>query len=95
MQSVFEQGFRVFDMGEGLTDEKRHWCNQQTTVRNHYMPITRRGAIAASGHRSWHNLRRRIKSDEKLHGWAKGMRGIVLRLSGKPVPPETPASHED
>ena len=25
MQTVFEAGYRVFDMGEGLTDEKRHW----------------------------------------------------------------------
>ena len=29
MQTMFDEGFRVFDMGEGLTDEKRHWCNVQ------------------------------------------------------------------
>src|SRR5690606_13668293 len=63
MQTVFEQGYRVFDMGEGLTDEKRHWCNRLTPVRHHYMPITRRGALVARAHSGWHNLRRRIKSD--------------------------------
>lgn len=83
MQSVFEQGFRVFDMGEGLTDEKRHWCNQQIAVRHHYMPITRRGALAAQAHRGWHQLRSRIKHDERLLGWAKTIRGTALRLTGK------------
>ena len=83
MQTVFEQGFRVFDMGEGLTDEKRHWCNQHIPVRHHYMPITRRGAIAAQGHRGFHILRARIKHDQRLLGWAKTLRGTVLKLTGK------------
>ena len=83
MQTMFEQGYRVFDMGEGLTDEKRHWCNQQIAVRHHYMPITRRGAVAAQAHRSFHMLRRRIKNDERLLGWAKAIRGRLLRLSRK------------
>src|SRR3569832_836100 len=26
MQTVFDAGTRVIDMGEGFTDEKRHWC---------------------------------------------------------------------
>ena len=84
MQSVFDQGYRVFDMGEGLTDEKRHWCNRQIPVRHHYMPITRRGALAAQLHRGWQRLRTRIKNDEKMFGWAKGLRGALLRLAGQP-----------
>jgi hypothetical protein len=72
-------------MGEGLTDEKRHWCNQQIPVRHHYMPITRRGAFAASAHQGWHTLRRRIKTDERLLMWAKTARGTMLKLIGKPV----------
>jgi len=83
MQTVFEQGFRVFDMGEGLTDEKRHWCNDLTPVRHHYVPITRRGALAAQAHRGWQGLRRRIKHDERLLGWAKGLRATWLKLSGR------------
>ncbi len=82
MQSVYGEGFRVFDMGEGLTDEKRHWCNQQIPVRHHYMPITRRGALAAQAHRSIQTLRRRIKSDERMLGWAKSFRGAMLKLRG-------------
>jgi CelD/BcsL family acetyltransferase involved in cellulose biosynthesis len=83
MQAIFDQGFRVFDMGEGLTDEKRHWCNQRIPVRHHYVPITRRGAIAAQAHRGWHTLRRRIKSDERMLGWAKTIRSQLMRLRGK------------
>ena len=86
MQTMFDEGYRVFDMGEGLTDEKRHWCNQQIAVRHHYMPITRRGAFAAQTHRGFHALRRRIKNDQRLLGWAKSVRGTLLRFrGGKPA----------
>lgn len=95
MQTVFDQGYRVFDMGEGLTDEKRHWCNQQIPVRHHYMPITRRGALAAQAHMGWHRLRTRIKNDEKMFAWAKGLRGTMLRLTGRGDETDKPASHED
>jgi CelD/BcsL family acetyltransferase involved in cellulose biosynthesis len=82
MQTMFDAGFRTFDMGEGLTDEKRHWCNDLIAVRHHYVPVTRRGAIAGSAHRHIHTLRRRIKNDERLLGWAKSLRGAVLRATG-------------
>jgi CelD/BcsL family acetyltransferase involved in cellulose biosynthesis len=95
MQTVFDEGFRVFDMGEGLTDEKRHWCNQQIAVRHHYMPITRRGSIAAQVHQGWHRLRSRIKNDEKMFAWAKGLRGTMLRLTGQAEDSSKPISHED
>jgi CelD/BcsL family acetyltransferase involved in cellulose biosynthesis len=85
MQTVFEQGYRMFDMGEGLTDEKRHWCNQQIAVNHHYMPITRRGALAAQAHRSWQRMRHRIKNDERMLGWAKSLRGGAVKLSSKPA----------
>lgn len=91
MQSVFDGGYRVFDMGEGLTDEKRHWCNQQIPVRHHYMPITRRGALATQAHQHWQSLRRRIKNDERMFGWAKFLRGGVVKISSKP---ETPGDED-
>lgn len=92
MQTVFDAGYRVFDMGEGLTDEKRHWCNVQIPVRNHYIPITRRGALAVAAHRGLHRIKARIKSDPKLLDFAKRARGLLLKLSGKgrvavPAPP--------
>ena len=95
MQTVFDEGYRLFDMGEGLTDEKRHWCNQQIAVRHHYMPITRRGSIAAQVHQGWHRMRSRIKNDEKMFAWAKGLRGTMLRLTGQPEEASKPTSHDD
>ena len=83
MQTVFDAGTRVFDMGEGLTDEKRHWCNELVPVRNHYVAITHRGAFAVAAHRGLQQLKARIKSDPKLLDLAKRARGLLLKLSGK------------
>jgi CelD/BcsL family acetyltransferase involved in cellulose biosynthesis len=96
MQTVFEAGYRIFDMGEGLTDEKRHWCNEHIPVRHHYVPITRRGAIAAAAHRRWQQARAQIKSDPRLLALAKKARGAMLRLSGEgaPVAPAPAADAE-
>jgi len=74
MQSVFDAGYRTFDMGAGFTDEKRHWCNVQVPVRHHYVPLTTLGSIAGEGHRTWQLIRQRIKSNERLKGWAKAVR---------------------
>lgn len=86
MQTIYDSGFRVFDMGEGLTDEKRHWCNQQISVRHHYVPITRRGALAASAHRRWQVTRAQIKSDPRLLDMAKRVRGLLVGATGKAKP---------
>ena len=94
MQTMFDEGFRVFDMGEGATDEKRHWCNQQVAVRHHYVPVTRRGSIGASVHRRWQATRQRIKSDARLLALAKQLRGALLKLSGKGTPPSAAPSAE-
>jgi CelD/BcsL family acetyltransferase involved in cellulose biosynthesis len=83
MQTVFDAGYRAFDMGEGLTDEKRHWCNVQVPVRHHYVPVTRRGTLAALGHRGLHQLKARVKSDPRLLELAKRARGLLLNLSGR------------
>ena len=94
MQTVFDEGFHVFDMGEGCTDEKRHWCNELVAVRHHYIPVTRRGAIGVWLHRGWQMARRRIKSDPNLLAMAKRVRAAVLRLKGTAVQATTEAPVE-
>lgn len=74
MQTVFDAGYRVFDMGAGFTDEKRHWCNVQVPVREFYVPLSPVGQLAALLHRSWQQLRRRIKDDPRLFGALKAIR---------------------
>ena len=95
MQTMFAEGFTTFDMGEGFTDEKRHWCNEQIPVRHHYVPITRRGALAVSLHRGAHLAKARIKSDPRLLQLAKRGRGLLLKLSGKGAPAPAAAPAED
>jgi CelD/BcsL family acetyltransferase involved in cellulose biosynthesis len=74
MQTVFDAGWSVFDMGAGFTDEKRHWCNQQVPLRTFYLPLTLRGAAASLLHRQWQALRCRIKGNERLLNLVKAWR---------------------
>ena len=87
MQTVFDAGYRVFDMGAGFTDEKRHWCNLKLPVRQHYVPLTTLGAVAAKGHFGWQVLRQKLKANKAVMGVVKAVRGRMLAArSAAPVP---------
>ncbi|RYE85242.1 MAG: GNAT family N-acetyltransferase, partial [Hyphomicrobiales bacterium] len=89
MQTVFEQGYRTFDMGAGFTDEKRHWCNVQHPVRHHYVTLTTLGSLAGEGHRAWQLIRHRIKQNDRLRAWAKAIRARLQpgrSISGHATP---------
>jgi CelD/BcsL family acetyltransferase involved in cellulose biosynthesis len=94
MQTVFDQGMRNFDMGAGFTDEKRHWCNRQIGLRQHYLPLSRQGEVAIAAHGLWQALRARIKANKTLLGLAKQARGNWLRLKGKAAAPEAPTNSD-
>ena len=79
MQTVFDAGYRAFDMGTGHTDEKRHWCNVQIPVRSHYKALTPVGVGAVALHRGWQQLRRGIKSNPVLLATAKALRARFSR----------------
>jgi CelD/BcsL family acetyltransferase involved in cellulose biosynthesis len=79
METVFDEGFRVFDMGAGFTDEKRHWCNQQIALCNHYVPLTLRGRAIVATHAAWRSTRARIKANETLLRVAKAVRARLAR----------------
>lgn len=85
MQTVFDAGTSVFDMGTGFTDEKRHWCNVQIPVHQHYLPLTPVGALAAFVHRSWHTARRRIKDQPRMLALAKKVRAALNRTRLRPL----------
>lgn len=70
MQSVFDAGYTVFDMGSGFTDEKRHWCNTQIPLRQHYIGLNYRGIAILAAHRSF----------QRLRAWAKGNAAIKAAL---------------
>ena len=89
MQSVFDEGFRVFDMGNGLTDEKRHWCNEQIGLRNHYVPLSATGRLIILAHGQSQALRARIKGNARLLKLAKGLRA---KLQPRNAKADTPAA---
>jgi CelD/BcsL family acetyltransferase involved in cellulose biosynthesis len=81
MQSVFDAGTRVFDMGAGLTDEKRHWCNEQIVLRQHYIPLTWRGHLAAAAHQRFQAARARVKADRRFLTLRRTLGKVLNRKS--------------
>jgi CelD/BcsL family acetyltransferase involved in cellulose biosynthesis len=88
MQTVFDQGIRVFDMGSGFTDEKRHWCNVQTPLRQHYVGLSRQGMLIVAVHQSFQKTRARIKNNKQLKAAFRGAQQLLDRIAGatKPQP---------
>lgn len=82
MQTVFDQGIRVFDMGNGFTDEKRHWCNVQVPLRQHYIGLTPQGAVIVKGHRLFQKTRAAIKANPQLKAALRGGRQLFDRVTG-------------
>lgn len=89
MQTVFDEGFRVFDMGSGLTDEKRHWCNIKIGVNNHYVPLTLKGRLIVAAHGRWQAIRARIKGNERLLKTVKAVRARLQPHQAKSAGPAT------
>lgn len=86
MQTVFDQGISVFDMGSGFTDEKRHWCNVQTPLRQHYIGLTPQGALIVRLHRLFQKTRAAIKANKQLKSAIRTLRQLVDRATGAVAP---------
>ncbi len=82
MQTEFDNGYTMFDMGSGFTDEKRHWCNVHIPLRHHYVPMTLRGHLFTHVHRAWQRLKVRLKANQRafalIKNWRVKMRGGAL-----------------
>lgn len=84
MQSVFDQGITMFDMGCGYTDEKRHWCNVQVNLRGHYVPLTGLGALVAMVHQGYQRARTWAKGNETIKPALRALRHLCDRLRRRP-----------
>ena len=82
MQSVFDEGIRVFDMGSGFTDEKRHWCNVQKPLRQHYIGLTPQGALILRVHQGFQLTRAAIKANAQLKSWIRNVRHSFEKVTG-------------
>ncbi len=89
MQRIFAQGVRLFDMGAGFSDEKRHWCNVQVPLKTHYLPLNARGEIIARLHRQMIAAKAQIKANRALFGKLKNLRA---RLRGGQKPRQEEAA---
>ena len=83
MQSVFPSGIRVFDMGAGYTDEKRHWCNVQMPLRHHYVSLTPFGDVVVEVHSALQKLRIRAKANPVVKSALRKLQQICDRLRGR------------
>lgn len=86
METVFDQGIRVFDMGQGFTDEKRHWCNLQAPLRQHYIGLTPQGALIVRAHRVFQKTRAAIKANPQLKAMVRSLRQSFDRVTGTAAP---------
>jgi CelD/BcsL family acetyltransferase involved in cellulose biosynthesis len=80
MQTVFDAGFSMFDMGSGFTDEKRHWCNVQMPVRQHYIGRSIQGRLAVGLHRQFQKLRAQAKANPKVRNALRHFNQVADKL---------------
>lgn len=83
MQTVFDQGITMFDMGSGFTDEKRHWCNVQIPLRQHYVALTPFGGLVIMGHQSFQRLRSWAKANTTIKSFIRSACQFRDRLLGR------------
>jgi CelD/BcsL family acetyltransferase involved in cellulose biosynthesis len=83
MQTVFDSGFAVFDMGSGYTDEKRHWCNLQLPLRQHYIALSPVGSMIATAHQAYQRLRARAKGNEAIKSLLRWVSQFKDKLPGR------------
>jgi CelD/BcsL family acetyltransferase involved in cellulose biosynthesis len=74
VQSIFERGYRVFDIGLSLNDEKRAWCNNTHRVTTLYFPRTPGGFIWSAIHRLRERAKYWIKADQARFAFYKRLR---------------------
>ncbi|WP_029040826.1 GNAT family N-acetyltransferase [Cucumibacter marinus] len=83
VQTIFDEGWRSYDLGVGASDEKRNWCNVQLGVCHHYLPRTPQGLAYMLARKSADGIKVAIKSNEKLFGFYKRLRskGVTAAAS--------------
>ncbi len=91
MQTVFDSGFAMFDMGAGFTDEKRHWCNVQTPLRQHYIGRTWKGRLSTGCHQQFQKLRAQAKASPRVKNGLRHLRQFTDKLFGRQQQQQQPS----
>ncbi|GGA48183.1 GNAT family N-acetyltransferase [Pelagibacterium lentulum] len=66
MQNVFDEGWTSFDMGKGLTDEKKLWCNKVIDLDCYHHARTPLGHMMMLGHQARMQAKGMIKNNSIL-----------------------------
>lgn len=77
VQTIFERGYRMLDLGVTISDEKRAWCNREVTVCNLYFPRSARGWLFMQTRRAIDKVKLKVKSEQRLFGFYKRIRGLL------------------
>lgn len=77
VQSLFQDNFTMFDMGQGFTDEKRHWCNIEMPLRHHYIALSWHGQVAVGLHKMLQRLRADVKAKPTLKNSLRQVRYLA------------------
>ncbi|WP_428428252.1 GNAT family N-acetyltransferase [Pararhizobium sp.] len=68
------EGVKLFDFGIGDQGYKRSWCTVETIQRDIILPLTLRGRLAASVHRTAVRLKSGIKKNKKVYAFVQRLR---------------------
>lgn len=68
------EGVKLFDFGIGDQGYKRSWCTVETIQRDIVLPLTLRGRLAASVHRTAVRLKSAIKKNRKAYAFLQRLR---------------------
>ncbi len=83
MQRIFDEGYEIYDMGAGLTDEKRQWCNVKIPLHHYYIALNFAGFIITNLHKLKKSIRFRVKNSKNLGNLLKKLRRFGYRLFAK------------
>jgi CelD/BcsL family acetyltransferase involved in cellulose biosynthesis len=75
VQTVFDGGYRSYDLGVGAADEKRNWCNREIGVAHYFFPRTGLGWALMAAQRALDFAKQKVKTDPRLLALYKRLRG--------------------
>jgi CelD/BcsL family acetyltransferase involved in cellulose biosynthesis len=70
-------GFRALDLGMGSDDYKRFFCKHDEPIFDSFVPLSRRGKLAAAAMSGLNRAKRLVKQNQALLGFAQRLRGAL------------------
>jgi CelD/BcsL family acetyltransferase involved in cellulose biosynthesis len=78
------RGYRALDLGIGADDYKRMFCKDDEPIFDSFIPLSKRGRLAAAAMSSVARAKHLVKQNQRLFRLAQGLRAALHRNDGKP-----------